>query len=251
MSNGTQIELAVAGNRATVTFHTEGGLNVMSQTVLERLGQVVEQLAGQSGVRFCTLKGAGKVFIAGANIKEMAAFTPEQARHLCVRGNQVMDALAGLPCVTVAVLHGAALGGGCEIALACDFRVAVPSAKIGLPETTLGLIPGWGGIRRMAQVVGPQTARRLVFSGTPLTADEALGCGLIDEVVGAPEELDQAVDKLFMELVRGGPHAVGSAKRVLLGGSEPEAFRDCFTGPESREGLGAFVEKRPAKWMEG
>ncbi len=251
MSTGTQIDLKIDGTRATVTFHTEGGLNVMSSSVRERLGQVVEELAGAKGVRFCTLKAAGKVFIAGADIKEMAAFTPEQAKHLSMRGNQVMDALAFLPCITVAALNGAALGGGCEIALACDFRIAVASAKIGLPETTLGLIPGWGGIRRMARLVGPQAARRLVFGGVPLSADQAKACGLVDEVVASVEQLDAAVDNLYKSLIRGGPRAIGLAKRVLLGGDEPEAFRDCFTDTESREGMGAFVDKRAAKWTEG
>ncbi len=250
MSSGTQIDLAVDGPRATVTFHTESGINVMSLAVLERLGEVVEELSRKTDVRFCTLKAAGKVFIAGANIKEMAGFTPEDGKHLSVRGNAVMDALARLPCVTVAVINGAALGGGCEITLACDFRIAVPSAKIGLPETNLGLIPGWGGIGRMARVAGSQAARRLAFGGVPISADEAKACGLVDQVV-PPDELDAAVEKLFKSLVRGGPRAIGLAKRVLLGGDEPEAFRECFTGDESREGMGAFIGKRAAAWMEG
>jgi len=249
MSSGTQIELRVDGPRATITFHTKGGVNVMSLAVLERLGEVVEELSRNADVRFCTLTAEGKVFIAGANIKEMAGFTPADGRHLSVRGNAVMDALGGLPCVTVAVINGAALGGGCEIALACDFRIAVPSAKIGLPETSLGLIPGWGGIGRMARIAGSQVARRLVFGGVPVSADEAKKCRLVDEVV-PPDELDAAVESLFKSLVRGGPRAIGLAKRVLLGGDEPEAFRECFTGDESREGMGAFIEKRAAAWVE-
>lgn len=249
MSNQTQIDLKTDGVRATITFHTENGINVMSLAVLNRLGEVVEELGGKKYVRFCVLKAEGKVFIAGANIKEMAGFTPDDAKSMCIRGNAVMDALALLPCVTVAAINGAALGGGCEIALACDFRIAVPSAKIGLPETNLGLIPGWGGIGRMARVVGTSAARRLVFGGVPVSAEEANDRGLVDEVV-PPEELGAAVEKLFKSLARGGPRAIGLAKRVLLGGDEPEAFRECFTGDESREGMGAFVEKRAAAWME-
>ncbi|MCP4590829.1 MAG: enoyl-CoA hydratase/isomerase family protein [bacterium] len=250
MSSQTRVDLTVDGRRATITFHTEGGLNVMSMAVLERLGQVVEELAGHAEVRFCTLRAEGKVFIAGANIKEMAGYSPEDAKHLCVRGNAVMDALAGLPCVTVAAVHGAALGGGCEIALACDFRVAAPAAKIGLPETNLGLIPGWGGIGRIAKIVGPQRARRLVFGGVPIKAEDALKCGLVDEVVQAPDEIGAAIDTLFKSVIRGGPRAIGLAKRVLLGGDEPEAFRECFAGDEAREGMGAFLEKRAARWTE-
>ena len=250
MTSGTQIDLAIEGTRATITFHTEGGLNVMSSGGLERLGEVVDTLGRRTDVRGCVLGAAGKVFIAGADIKEMAAYTPEQARHLCIRGNQVLNALAHLPCVTVAALNGAALGGGCEIALACDFRIAVASAKIGLPETNLGLIPGWGGIGRLARVVGVQTARRLVLGGVPIPAEQARDCGLVDELVVAPEELTAAVDQLFKGLARGGPRAIGLAKRVLLGGDEPEAFRECFTDAEAHEGMTAFAEKRPARWME-
>jgi enoyl-CoA hydratase len=249
MSSETQIDLAVDGARATIRFHTEGGLNVMSLSVLERLGGVVQELIRHDGVRFCTLKADGKVFIAGANIKEMAGYDSDKARRLCVRGNEVMDALERLPCVTLAAMHGATLGGGCEIALACDFRIAVPQAKIGLPETTLGLIPGWGGIGRMACVVGVQAARRLVFGGTPISAEEAQKVGLVDAVVPA-DQLDQTVETWFGALVRGGPQAVALAKSVLLGGDEPDAFAGCFAGDEAREGMGAFLGKRSADWME-
>ena len=249
MSKQTQIDLAIDGERAAITFHTENGVNVMSFEVLERLGQVVEQLAAAENVRFCTLRSDGKVFIAGANIKEMVGFSPDDAEHLCVRGNAVMDALALLPCVTVAAINGAALGGGCEIALACDFRIAVASAKIGLPETNLGLIPGWGGIGRMALVAGTAVARRMVFGGAPLSGEEAAACGVVDQVVAA-DGLDAAVNGLFNSLRRGGPRAIALAKRVLLGGDEPRAFRECFEGAESGEGMGAFVEKRVAAWME-
>jgi enoyl-CoA hydratase len=251
MSSGTQVGLEVEGSRAAIIFHTENGLNVMSLSVLERLGEVVDRLRSQPGVRFCVLKAVGKVFIAGANIKEMAGFSPDQARDLSARGNAVMDALEALPCITIASLHGAALGGGCEIALACDFRVAVSSVKIGLPESNLGLFPGWGGIKRVARIAGASAARRLVFGGVPVGAEQANAIGLVDEVAASPEALNEAVESLIKSLVRGGPQAVRLAKRVLLGGEEPEAFRECFIGDESREGMAAFVEKRPAAWVEG
>lgn len=250
MSKTTQVSLAVDGTSATVRFHTDDGLNVMSLAALEQLGHAVEELARHPEVRCCTLRADGKVFIAGANIKEMAGFGPDQGLELSTRGNAVMDALAKLPCVTVAALHGAALGGGCEIALACDFRIARASAKIGLPETNLGLIPGWGGIRRLAKIAGVQTARRLVFSGAPITGAQAHELGFVDQVVESAAELEAAVQEWFRGLQRGGPRAIGLAKRVLLGDDEPQVFRECFTGDEAREGMGAFVEKRAARWME-
>lgn len=249
MSSTTQIDLEINGPRAMVRFHTEAGLNVMSMAVLERLGEVVEQLRARKDVRFCVLRAVGKVFVAGANIKEMAAYSPDQAKRLSVRGNTIMDALEALPCITIAALNGAALGGGCEIALACDFRVAVASAKIGLPESNLGLFPGWGGIGRSARIAGPSAARRLVFGGVPITAEQAKEVRLVDEVVASLDALEGAIENLIASLARGGPRAIALAKRVLLGADEPEAFRECFSGEEPREGMTAFLEKRPAAWM--
>ncbi len=136
------------------------------------------------------------------------------------------------------------------MALACDFRIATANVKIGLPETSLGLIPGWGGTKRSLALLGPSCARRLVFSATPLSAEVAARIGLVDEVVAEGTELDQAVDDWIGRFGRGGPRAIGLAKRALLTGDETECFAECFAGEESAEGMAAFVEKRPADWME-
>ena len=250
MSNPTQIDLKFEPPRATVTFRTQDGLNVMSASCFNRLESVVAELGRRPDIRFCLFKAEGKVWIAGADIAELSAMDKAQARKLSVRGNEVLDALEMLPCVTVAVLQGAALGGGYETALACDFRIAVGSAKIGLPETALGLIPGWGGIKRIARLTSSTIARRLVFSAGMISAAEGKALGLVDEVVEKPEQLDGAVETLLATLRRGGPHAVGRAKRALLTGDEVDAFADCFTAGESREGMAAFFEKRAATWME-
>lgn len=251
MSSHTDVNVNIDGPTATIVFRTEGGLNVMSSEALEKLAIAVEAARGAQGVRLTVLRAEGKVFVAGANIKEMAGFDPDRAYAFSQRGNEVMDALASLPSITVAALHGAALGGGCEIALACDFRVATGEVKIGLPETSLGLIPGWGGTQRSLKLLGPIWGRRLVWGAEPLSAQEAGQIGLVDEVVANAEELDAAVDRLRQRFVRGGPRAIATAKRAFLTGDEPAAFRDCFTGDESREGMTAFIEKRKARWMEG
>lgn len=251
MSSHTDVNATIDGSMATVVFTTEGGLNVMSSEALEKLATAVEAVGGAPDVRLTVLRAEGKVFVAGANIKEMAAFDADRAYAFSQRGNEVMDALASLPSITVAILHGAALGGGCEIALACDFRIATEAVKIGLPETSLGLIPGWGGTQRSLRLLGPTWGRRLVWSAGPLSAQEAAGIGLVDEVVASAEELDAALDRLRQRFVRGGPRAIAAAKRAFLTGDKPAAFRDCFTGDESREGMTAFIEKRRARWMEG
>jgi 1,4-dihydroxy-2-naphthoyl-CoA synthase len=141
----TRLTLDIAGGVARATFETEGGLNVLSSPVLERIHAVAEEVRAAEGVRVMILAATGKVFVAGADIKELWGLDSAGARSVSELGNRAFDAIANLPCVTIARLHGAALGGGLEVALACDFRYALASAKIGLPESALGLVPGWKG----------------------------------------------------------------------------------------------------------
>ncbi|MHC4063157.1 MAG: enoyl-CoA hydratase/isomerase family protein [Planctomycetota bacterium] len=250
MSSNTEVTVSVDGPTASIVFSTADGLNVMSSEVLEKLATAVETARSATDVRWTILRAEGKVFVAGADIKQMAAFDPDQARRFSQRGNEVMDALASLPSITMAAMQGTALGGGCEIVLACDFRIATEAVKIGLPETSLGLIPGWGGTQRSLRLLGPTWARRLVWGATPLPASEAARIGLVDEVVAGPQGLDAAIERLQQQLGRGGPRAIALAKRAFLTGDEPSAFGDCLAGDESREGMTAFIEKRKAHWME-
>ncbi|MCH7719819.1 MAG: enoyl-CoA hydratase/isomerase family protein [Planctomycetes bacterium] len=250
MSNFTEVKVAVDGCRASLTFTNESGLNVSSRETLARLAHGVETLARNPAVRLTVVRAEGKVFLAGADIKEMSGFDADRARELSVFGNRTMDTLESMPSIAVAAIQGAALGGGCEIALACDFRIAVAKAKIGLPETTLGLIPGWGGTKRASRLLGPSRARRLIFGGEVLSAQDALQIGLIDEVVSDIADLGPAIERLFESMHRGGPRAIAMVKRALATGDEPAAFAECFAGSESGEGIAAFMEKRPATWME-
>ncbi|MFQ5492349.1 MAG: enoyl-CoA hydratase/isomerase family protein [Phycisphaerae bacterium] len=250
MSATTEVKLTVDRCRATIVFSSENGVNVMSSAAMEKLAEAVEGVRRAGQVRAAVLRAEGKAFIAGADIKEMRGFDRETARKFSARGNEVMDALAGLPCITVAALNGAAMGGGCEIALACDFRIAAAKVKIGLPETSLGLIPGWGGTKRALQLLGPARGRHLIFSATPLSAEQAATIGLVDEVVADGTDLERAVDGWIKWFERGGPRAIGLAKRALLTGDEAGCFAECFAGEESTEGMAAFVEKRAARWME-
>lgn len=250
MSRETQVRLEHAGHRATITFFTEGGINVLSLSTIDALGELLDQIDDRDDVWSVVVRAEGKAFLAGANIKEMAPFDPAQAADLSRRGNAVMDKLANLDAITVAAIHGAALGGGCEVTLACDFRVAVADAKIGLPEVTLGLIPGWGGTKRMPKLVGLAAAKRLLFSGEALRAADAVALGLIDRVVETADGLEGAVGEWISQFTRGGPRAIAQVKQALRTGDESAAFAECFDGLESREGMGAFVEKRAARWTE-
>jgi len=250
MASTTQVRLETAGRRATVTFFTQGGLNVMSTAFLNALGAVVDQIAANHDIWTAVFRGEGRAFLAGADIKEMSGFDISAASEFSHKGLTVLDKLAALSPITVASINGAALGGGCEVALACDFRLAVRDARIGLPETTLGLIPGWGGIRRLPALVGLATARRLLFSGAALDGAAAAGIGLVDRVVDSPDQLGDAVDEWLAQFDRGAPQAAALAKRALRTGEETAAFADCFARDDGKEGMAAFLAKRPARWTE-
>lgn len=247
--SATQLDLSIAGPVATATFRTEGGLNVLHAAVLDQVADVAAQVQRAEGVRALVLAAEGKVFVAGANIKELAGLDSSGAKAIAERGNRAFDAIANLPCVTIARLQGAALGGGFEIAMACDFRVALADAKIGLPETSLGLVPGWKGIGRMCALAGAAAAKRLMFAAAAISASEGAGLGLVDAVAANSGELDAKVADMIQKFRRGSPHAIAMVKQALRTGDEVQAFADCFGHPEAQEGMAAFVEKRPASWM--
>ncbi len=246
----TDVRIEIDGARATITFHTEDGLNVLSPDVIQTFGEAVARVKNEAGVRTTVVRAEGRVFLAGADIKVMSRFGPDEARDYGELGQRAYNDLASLPSITVASINGAALGGGLELALACDFRIAVKSAKLGLPEASLGLIPGWGGIPRLTKLVGPSHAKRLYLSALPVSAAEGLAFGLVDEIVNSAEDLDTRVPVFCQSFSRAAPAAVALAKRAAIDGDELSAFADCFSTADCREGTAAFVEKRPAAWME-
>jgi enoyl-CoA hydratase/carnithine racemase len=221
----------------------------MSTAAMVQLGEVVADVRRRKEVRTTVVRAEGKVFVAGADIKEMMSLDPAGARRFGEAGMQTCDALAALPSVTIAAVHAAALGGGLEIALACDFRIATASAKVGLSESSLGLIPGWGGIRRAAALIGMPAAKRLMFSAEPMTAAQAKDVGLVDEVIADEAAMHDAVTRLRKSLVKGSPAAVARIKRALLDANELGAFEDCFATGQAKEGMAAFVEKRAPDWV--
>ena len=249
--SSTQVQLKTEGSHATITFRTDGGVNLLSADVLHSFGAVVARVKKNPRIRTAAIQAEGKVFIAGADIKEMADFTPHQAREYGMLGQGMLNDLAALPCITVAAIQGAALGGGLELALACDFRIAVKSAKLGCPEVSLGLIPGWGGIARLPKLIGTARAKRLFLSAIPVSGEDALSCGLVDEVVNSAEDLSHRVAAFCKSFSRAAPSAVALAKRASRDFDDLSAFAECFSTKDSREGMGAFFEKRPATWMEG
>ena len=246
----TKVALTQDGQVATIKFTPETGVNIFSSRVIGELGRIIQRVAEDARVRYVVFRGHDKVFLAGADISEMSTFNEDHGRSFATNGHNVFNAVAALPQVTFAAINGHAMGGGCELSLACDFRLIVSKAKIGQPETRLGLIPGWGGTQRLPKIVGIAHARRLIFSGEAISADEALKIGLVDEVVPSPQELDTALQRWFKLLQPGSPHAITRAKRAFFQRDEIEEFGKCFSCADAKEGMSAFIEKRAAPWMK-
>lgn len=232
-------------------------VNALNTETVVEIERAMDWFEDQEDVLVIIMTGAGKAFVAGADIAEMSGFTPMQAREFARNGHRALGRIAGIEGPVIAAVNGFALGGGCEIALACDIRVMADTAKIGQPEVKLGLIPGFGGTQRLARLVGPGKAKELVFSGDPLDAAEALRIGLVNRVVPAAE-LEEAVIGLAGRLAANGPTAVKLAKTCINRGLdvdlntgnafEVEAFNVCFSSGEPAEGTKAFLEKRKANW---
>jgi len=245
-----------AGAVATLTINRPDKLNALNLEVLAQLRGRLEELGADDSLRCVVLTGSGgKAFVAGADIAEMQALGVDEARKLAQQGHATMDALEALSVPVIAAVNGFALGGGCELALACDFIHASSKARFGQPEVKLGVIPGFGGTQRLARRIGIGRARELVYSGAMIRADEALRIGLVN-AVHAPEDLAERVAEVAETIASMGPFAVIRAKEVLRDGEgkslgdanalEIEAFAKCFGTADQTEGMGAFLEKRPA-----
>ncbi len=244
----TDITLTKNGPVATIQFVPASGVNIFSSRVIGSLGTIVDKVASDPHVRFVIFRGHGKVFLAGADISEMTSFNADQARAFATNGHHVFNAVEALPQVTIAAMNGHAMGGGCELALACDFRLLAAKGKIGQPETRLGIIPGWGGTQRITRYVPLGQARRLLFSGDSISAEEALRIGLVDEVVPTPEEMDETIKRWLKMLTPGSPAAIKRVKHALLNRDEIGEFGQCFSCSDAKEGTAAFIEKRQPSW---
>jgi len=244
------------GALARIIFSSEKGLNILSSSLLKELEEAWKQV-DVAGVRVCVLRGEGKGFIAGANIKEMAAMNGGQAREFAALGKSACQRIESSEIVSIAAIHGACLGGGCELALACDIRIGSAGMVIGQPEVNLGLITGFGGSQRLPRVVGNGWALRIILTGEPLSDAQALQAGLITDS-GDAGDLASRADKLAQTILSRGPHAVRLSKKLVRAaldnkqsvGMEAEryAFGETFESGEGREGMNAFIEKRAPKF---
>jgi methylglutaconyl-CoA hydratase len=242
---------------ATITLNRPGAANALSMELAAAIGHAFARVRRDESVRAVILTGAGKAFCAGADLKERRAMTLEETRSFLRSLNGVVDAVAAFPRPVIAAINGAAFGGGLELALACDFRLAAEGAELGLVETRLGIIPGAGGTQRLARVAGVAVAKELILTGRRIGAARAKELRVVNDVVPAAE-LSAAAARLAAELAGAGPLAVTQAKRAIDGGFElplPDALkheRDCYEivleSEDRNEGLRAFVEKRPPRF---
>lgn len=245
-------------NLAVITINREKSLNALSTDVVAELTTVIAELELDDDAPVIALTGAGsKAFVAGADIAEMRDMEPRDALAFSEIGANLCEAIETSTKPYIAAVNGFALGGGCELALACDFIYASTTAKLGQPEVKLGIIPGFGGTQRLLRRVGIAKARELVFTGATIGAEEALRIGLVDLVV-APDELMDRVRATAAAIAGNGPLAVAEAKRVMHAGQsmgleasillEGRSFAGLFSTADQKEGMDAFVAKRKAEF---
>ncbi|HEV2491807.1 MAG TPA: enoyl-CoA hydratase-related protein [Terriglobia bacterium] len=243
---------------AIVVVNRPDKLNALNQTVMKDLGACFAAIRDDDHVRAVILTGAGeKAFVAGADINELAVQTPVQGKETSLAGQGILDAIENLGKPVIAAVNGYALGGGCELAMACTLRIASENARFGQPEVKLGIIPGYAGTQRLPRLVGKGLAHQMILTGEPVTAAEAYRIGLVNQVVPL-NELMPAAEALARKIMANAPLAVKFAMEAVNHGMEMTAeqgqfleatlFGLCCTTADMKEGTRAFLEKRPAKF---
>jgi enoyl-CoA hydratase len=242
-----------------ITFNQPKSLNALGRATMEELSVAVDELERDDSVRCIILTGAGeKAFAAGADINELRALaSATKGADFAAWGQSILFKIENLSKPVIAAINGYALGGGCELAMACDIRVAAEHAKLGQPEVSLGIIPGWGGTQRLPRLVGKGRAKWLILTGDTISAQEALRIGLVD-LIAAADDLLNAAKSLARRIAGNAPLATSWAKRSINVGSETDLVTACayeasqfglICGTEDRtEGTSAFLEKRPPQF---
>ena len=240
----------------TLTISSPATLNALNSTILGELDAFVDSL-DPDRTRVLVITGEGKAFVAGADISEMAHLSEAEGLAFGRRGSAVFKKIEDLPFPVVSAVNGFALGGGCELAMACDIRIASMKARFGQPEVGLGIIPGFSGTYRLPKLVGQGIAKELIYTGRMIDADEALRIGLVNRVV-VHEELMNAVDAVVALILKNAPIAVSFAKSCInenydLDVDESIAlenryFAKCFSTADQKEGMDAFLNKRKAEF---
>ena len=250
--------ISIANQVALITINRPQAMNALNPDTIVELSAAIAELEQQDDVHVIIITGAGeKAFVAGGDVALMRTLTPLQARDVAMMVAELFQRIENSPCVVIAAINGYALGGGCELALACDLRLASEQAQLGQPEVNLGIIPGWGGTQRLPRLIGISRAKELMFTGERISAEHALKLGLVDHVYPGDQLLDHA-QKLAQTIAAKPQTAIRIIKEAVNNGMamdqdkairyEAEMFGMCFTTADQKEGMDAFFEKRPAVW---
>lgn len=252
------VKYEVKGNIAYVKVNNPKAMNALSNQVLDELMSAFKEADDDNNVRVVIFTGEGKAFIAGADISEMNGMTPMDGQAYSKKGHDLANFIEDMKKPVIAAINGFALGGGCEMAMACDIRIASTAAMFGQPEVKLGIIPGYGGNLRLPRLIGKGMAKKLILTGANLKADKALEYGLVEELV-EPEELMPAAEKIAGKIAAVAPMAVMTAKRVIntcydvdikTGSAyEVQAFTGPFSTADKAEGMDAFLNKRAPEFQ--
>ena len=253
--------LEVENGVALLTINRPKALNALNSETLAELNTCLAELENNDEVKVVILTGSGeKSFVAGADISEMVNATPAEGRKMGLLAREAFGRLENMPQVTIAAVNGFALGGGCEISMACDIRVASDNAKFGQPECGLGILPGFGGTQRLPRLVGKGRAKELIFTCDMISADDAFRLGLANHVVPQAELIDYC-KAMAGRIMKNGPLAVALAKQAINTGSdtdldsglklEANLFGLSFSTADKMEGMTAFLEKRKEKHFIG
>lgn len=241
----------------TITINRPKQLNALTKNTIKEVGLAVKIAVDDSNVKGIIITGSGeKAFIAGADIKEFADFNTEQGKELSAHGHGVFNSIENSPKPVIAAVNGFALGGGCELAMACHMRIASENAKFGQPEVSLGVVPGYGGTQRMPQLIGKSKAFELLMTGDMIGAEEAKTLGLVNYVV-KQEELIEHSKKIIGKIISKSPFAIGKVINCVNAhytdnkngfDTEINEFGNCFGSEDFKEGTNAFMEKRRANF---
>lgn len=253
MSDERLVSLTVEGHIATLTLLREKQLNAINEQLLRDLDAQLAQIAAEPNIRVIVLQGQGRAFAAGADIAQMQPLSAAEAEQFSRLGQAVFSRMEQSPQPVIGLIHGYALGGGLELAMACDIRIAAEGTKFGQPEVTLGVIPGFGGSQRLPRLVGQGVALKLLLTGDLVDAEEARRIGLVTDVVAA-EELATKGKELAEKLAALAPKALGWVKRAVYEGAEVDQskglgleaslFGLSFSTQDQKEGMQAFLERR-------
>ncbi|OLR54673.1 crotonase [Hornefia porci] len=253
------IKYEVKGNLGYLTINRPKALNALNTDVLAELADALKEIEADDAVKAVIVTGEGKAFVAGADIAQMSKLNAVEGRAMMQAGHKVMNTIDQMPKPFIAAVNGFALGGGCELAMACDIRIASSKAKFGQPEVGLGIIPGFCGTQRLSRLVGKGMAKYLIYSAEMINAEEAFRIGLVEKVV-EPDALMETAEKLANTIASKAPIAVAQAKIAINNGFdmdlksasqlEVEATTVCFGSEDQKEGMAAFLEKRAPEWKK-